>query len=215
MESYSQCGEDLIINFIFDALKIPFPTFLDLGAYHPIFLSNTYLFYQKGCQGVCVEPDPTLCAEIKNVRPRDICLNIGVGTNNIEKAELYIITTRTLNTFSRQTAENIQSQGCHKIEEIIQIPMVPVNQIIEQYFTPSPNFISLDAEGMDLEIIQSFDFAKFRPQVFSIETLSYSDNKTEKKITEFHDLMGQYGYFAYADSYINTIYVEKTAWDDR
>ncbi|MFM6249337.1 MAG: hypothetical protein ACKPEQ_09345, partial [Dolichospermum sp.] len=56
--SYSQCGEDLIINFIFNNLGIINPSYLDIGAHHPTYLSNTYSFYRKGCQGVCVEPDP-------------------------------------------------------------------------------------------------------------------------------------------------------------
>jgi hypothetical protein len=58
--SYSQSGEDVIVDFIFQILKIQKPSYLDVGAHHPSYLSNTYLFYQKGCQGVCIEPDPVL-----------------------------------------------------------------------------------------------------------------------------------------------------------
>ena len=63
--SYSQSGEDLIVDFIFQALKIDNPTYLDIGAHHPSFINNTFFFYEKGCVGVCVEPDPTLFEKIK------------------------------------------------------------------------------------------------------------------------------------------------------
>jgi hypothetical protein len=56
--SYSQCGEDLIVRCVFDFMKIPSPTYLDIGAHHPQHLSNTFLFYQQGAHGVNIEPDP-------------------------------------------------------------------------------------------------------------------------------------------------------------
>src|ERR1035438_1460830 len=74
--SYSQCGEDLIIRYVFDVLKIPCPVYLDIGAHHPRFLSNTFLFYQQGAHGINIEPDPTLFAAFPKQRNRDTNLNI-------------------------------------------------------------------------------------------------------------------------------------------
>ena len=59
-KSYSQSGEDLIIRFIFESLKILKPNYLDIGAFKPFELSNTALFYENGCTGVLVEPNPDL-----------------------------------------------------------------------------------------------------------------------------------------------------------
>src|SRR6266498_5394456 len=95
--SFSQCGEDLIINFIFENyFKINKPSYLDIGAHHPTYLSNTYLFYLKGCRGVCIEPDPALCDKFHKKRSRDICINAGVGVSSETSAEFYIMTTKTL-----------------------------------------------------------------------------------------------------------------------
>ena len=47
--SFSQCGEDLIVKFIFDCLGINSPTYIDIGAHHPHYISNTALFYKNGC----------------------------------------------------------------------------------------------------------------------------------------------------------------------
>ena len=56
--SYSQLGEDLIIEFVFNGIGINKINYLDIGAHHPIEINNTYLFYLKGSYGVLIEPDP-------------------------------------------------------------------------------------------------------------------------------------------------------------
>jgi hypothetical protein len=50
--SYSQCGEDILIDFVFKQLKIENPSYLDIGAHHPFHLNNTYYFYKNGSSGV-------------------------------------------------------------------------------------------------------------------------------------------------------------------
>ncbi|MEJ2724564.1 MAG: FkbM family methyltransferase [Deltaproteobacteria bacterium] len=214
-KSYAQCGEDLIANFILDALKILKPCYLDIGAYHPTRLSNTYLLYRKGCHGVCVEPDPDLYDQIKSKRKRDVCLNVGIGTGQEAHADFYVMSSKTLNTFSKEEAERYQSYGSERIVKVIQIPLVSVNNVIQEYFSDCPNFVSLDAEGLDRPILKTFNFSRFRPEIFCIETLTYAEDKSERKISEIIDLMIKEGYFVCADTYINTIFVEKEAWTNR
>jgi hypothetical protein len=86
---YSQCGEDAILRFIFTALKIPNPTYLEIGAYHPIELSNTYLFYCQGSAGLCVEPNPQLIEAFTIIRPRDICVQ-PVAAGYLGNVKFYI-----------------------------------------------------------------------------------------------------------------------------
>src|SRR3954468_21715772 len=88
--SFSQCGEDLIVDHIFQQLKIEKPSYLDIGAYHPKRLSNTYLFYLKGSRGINVEPDPSLFEAFLNERQEDINLNIGIGPKS-GTADFYIM----------------------------------------------------------------------------------------------------------------------------
>jgi FkbM family methyltransferase len=214
--SYSQCGEDLILEHILgEYLHIAQPSYLDLGAHHPTYLSNTYRFYHKGSRGVCVEPDPVLFPPLQTARPRDVCLNVGVGASGAGAAEFYVMSSRTLNTFSRQEAERYQSYGTHKIQEVVEVPLLSVNEILEKHFDTRPDFVSLDVEGLDLEILKSFDFSRFRPPAFCVETLTYTEDKSEEKMTEILDLMSSRGYFTYADTYINTIFVEREMWRKR
>lgn len=214
--SYSQCGEDLILEHVLcESLRVERPTYLDLGAHHPTFLSNTYRFYLKGGRGVCVEPDPVLFSPLRAARPRDLCLNAGVGASGAGAADFYVMSARTLNTFSRQEAERYQSYGTHRIEEVVKVPLMSVNTILEKHFASRPDFVSLDVEGLDLEILKSFDFSKFRPPAFCVETTTYTEDNTEEKQKDILDLMSSRGYFVYADTYINTIFVETGIWRAR
>lgn len=212
--SYSQSGEDLIIEQIFVALGMDRITYLDLGANHPTRFSNTYLFYRSGGSGVCVEPDPTLQPLFRRWRSRDILLTCGVGAVEGE-ADFYIMTTNTLNTFSIEEAQRIQRYGRQRIEQVIRLPLQPVNVILKQHFEACPNLISLDIEGMDFQILKSLDLGKWRPKVFCIETLTYTEDQTERKLNEILDYMTDKAYMVYGDTYINTIFVDRDAWQRR
>jgi len=212
--SYAQCGEDLIIDFILSNLGIHKPYYLDIGAHHPSYLSNTYLFYKKGCLGVCIEPDPELFLLIRKRRRKDLIINAGVSLENKSEADFYVMSSRTLSTFSKQEADKLQNWGRQKIEKICQIPLVPVNDIIKK-LSKVPNFISLDVEGLDFAILKSFDLSNWRPEVFCVETITYSENNTEQKETEIIKYMINRGYMVYADTYINTIFVDKDKWKKR
>lgn len=212
--SYAQCGEDLILQYLFMILGIDRVLYVDVGAHHPSYLSNTYLFYRNGGRGVCVEPDPSLYKEFAGKRPRDIHLNCGVGTASGE-ADFFIMSTSTLNTFSRDEAERYQSYGQQRILRTIRMKLKTINEIISQDLGKTPNLISLDVEGLDFAIMKNFDFSRYRPEVFCLETLTYTEDKSERKLTEIIDLMHANGYMTYADTYINTIFVDSAAWEKR
>lgn len=215
-KSYSQCGEDIILNFLLNVLKIKNPTYLDLGANDPIYFNNTYFFYERGYRGVCVEPDPILFEKLKRKRRKDICLNVGVGFNNEPvEADFYIMTANTLSTFSKKEALRYESYGTYKINEIIKIPLIPINDLIEINFNRYPDLISLDIEGLELKVLNSLDLNKFNPTILCIETLTYTEDKTEKKTSKIINFMVSKGYMVYADTYINTIFVNKKRWKNR
>lgn len=212
VQSYSQSGEDILIKSALNSLGISQPTYLDIGANHPYYLSNTYLFYSAGCSGVLIEPNMALCENLKRKRKRDLCINCGVGINDESEADLYIMSADVLSTFSKKEAESIESQGTYKIDKVVSVPLVNINNIIENNFTRAPDFISIDIEGMDYSILKSFDFSRHRPAVFCVETLEYDEHSHAPKIKEIIDLMVKNGYFVYADTHINTIFIDDDLW---
>lgn len=207
-KSYSQCGEDLIVRHMFDFLKITSPTYLDIGAHHPQYLSNTFLFYELGASGVNIEPDPTLFREFPKQRSRDTNLNIGIS--NIEgELPFYVMSVPTLNTFSEADAQAAVAQGRVKIDKVLPVKVRPINAVLSETLGKAPlDFLSIDVEGLDFAILSSMDFGLWRPKVICAETITYSETNQGKKIPEIAGLLHDLGYEPYADTHINTIFVD-------
>lgn len=207
--SYAQCGEDLLLDYLLTRkLKIEQPRYLDIGAHHPTFLSNTYRFYQKGGQGVCVEPDPNLFQRFAAQRTRDTCLNACVGIDEREEADFFLLAPHTLNTLSREEAESCERRGVAKIRSVERIPQLQLNQIIQEHFSGQVDLVSIDVEGVDLQMLQTIDFEKYRPAVFVIESLDVDEAGRESKKEITVEFMESKGYMVYADTWINTIFVD-------
>jgi FkbM family methyltransferase len=206
--SYAQAGEDIIVAFTFHHLHLGNPTYLDIGAGDPILDSNTYHFYQIGCRGVLVEPNVDLIPSLQKVRPRDTVLNVGIGPHNVAAADYYRMSMQSMNTFSKEEALHTE-QASNKeiyIKEVVKMPLVNVNDVIAQNFEKSPNFVSIDVEGLDLDVLKSFNFEKYRPEVFCVEPLISSTTDVNPETAEF---MASKGYAARGGSFINTIFVDR------
>lgn len=210
--SYSQTGEDLIIKFIFDNIGVTKPSYLDIGAHHPFYLSNTALFYENGSTGINVEPDPDLFEAFSKYRKKDININIGIGDHK-GTADFYIISSPTLNTFSKEEAEGYINQGGYHITNVIKVPVNSLKNIIDQNNEGEfPQFLNVDAEGVDELIIKSIDYAHKYPLVMCIETISFSTSGNGVKNRALINFIKNNGYMMYADTYINTIFVREDIW---
>ena len=214
--SFSQCGEDMIVDFIFRALGVMKATYLDVGAHHSKLFSNTYYFYLKGWRGANVEPDPSLHEELKRARPRDTNLRLGVAGTEEKGRPFFVMSAPTLNTFSEAEARRYEATGRHRIIRIEPVDVVTLNSLFRSHFdNKAPDLLSIDVEGLDMEIISSINFEEHRPLVICVETLTYSEDRTERKINEIIDYIHSKGYRKYADTYINTIFVDNKVWMSR
>ena len=214
---YAQFGEDLIIAHLFEQIGIKKPSYLDIGANEPRYISNTYFFYVHGSKGVLVEPNPYLYKKLKGFRSKDIVLNTGIGFTEIAEADFYLFPNYAngLSTFSEKEARHwektgIKGMGKIAVEKVIKMPLIPINNILEQHFEKkAPNFISLDVEGLDLDILKSLDFTKYRPEVICVETLGYDENQKGYKLNDINEFMLTKNYIVYADTWVNTIFCQK------
>src|SRR5215211_6569164 len=143
-ESYSQAGEDIVLSFLFYDYGLKEITYLDLGTNKPDWGNNTYLFYKKGFKGVCVEADSTLIPEIKRLRPNDVVLNAGVAVSTEAEAEFYIFDIPAINTFDKNEAELRARSGNYKIEKVVKVPLVKINDLIKNNFPTYPHLLSID-----------------------------------------------------------------------
>jgi FkbM family methyltransferase len=208
--SFAQQGEDLVMLQILRSHGVRRPTYLDIGAHDPIQNSNTYWFYKLGSDGVLVEPNPAYAAKLKKVRPRDTVLEVGVGVTNEAEADYYLFDgDGQLNTFSKKQADLKVAQRHRKIIQTMKRKLVPINQILEENFKQgSPHVLSVDAEGMDYEILKSVDWKRWRPMIVCTETADPETGKVEQEIVE---LMKKQGYAVRGGSWVNTIFVDEEA----
>jgi FkbM family methyltransferase len=208
--SFAQQGEDLILyNLLRQDLKIETPTYLDIGAGDPVLSNNTYALYLTGSRGVLVEPNPVLVEKLKAVRPDDIVLACGVGLTETSDADYYVIRGRwPLNTFSREDVAELRRQSAvDPVEKVIKRPLIPLNRLIDDLFGDAPDLLSIDVEGMDLEVLRTVDFRAHRPAAICAETKKPGMSHDSTPIARL--LRGK-GYTACAGSLYNTIFVDRS-----
>lgn len=208
-ESYSQAGEDRCYGFLFAQLNINKPSYLELGVCKPILGSNTYRFYKHGGRGILIEADSTLISEIRSKRPLDVILNIGVSTTNSNEADFYVFDVEGYNTFSKEEALNREKSSSSKIVRTDKVLLKSVNNIIKENFDTYPDFLSIDIEGLDFEVLKSLDFEKFPIPVICAETCTFSETHIKPKDKSIENFMLTQGYFLYADTYLNSIFVKE------
>lgn len=213
-KSYSQCGEDLIVRFIFDQLNIVIPSYIDIGAHHPYIISNTSTLYENGSKGVNIEPNPPFFDLFIKERPNDINLNIGISDKE-QNLEYFEFNEPALNTFSTEEKENLLKEGktltATKIVSTNNLAFVIANYCNNLF----PNFLSLDVEGYDMVVLNQIDFENNYPIVICVETISFSAKGNGIKNNELIDFLISKGYFLHSDTYINSIFVKKDVWDNK
>lgn len=183
--TYSQHGEDLLIVNMFKIWGIEKPTYLDIGAHHPLHCSNTALLYERGSEGVNVEANIRLMEEFKAARPYDH--NICIGVAHISGTmDFFMYDPKSgRNTFSKEEQASY-GQLVRYYERLI---CVTINKIVEERLSGIwPDFLSVDAEGLDFSIIQSAEFTQAnRPKLICAEVRDYA---TES----FNNMLHEKGY---------------------
>jgi FkbM family methyltransferase len=168
--SFSQCGEDAIINSIFQYVKKKDKGYyIDIGAYHPTKGSNTYLLYKLGWRGINIDPNPHSINIFNRERPDDINLLMGISKEQ-KILDYYLIDEKsTMNSFSK---DNLKRIGLlDKVKEVRKIQTFPLSYVSEKYINNQEkvDFLNIDTEGMELEILESNNWEKISPDVIAIE----------------------------------------------
>lgn len=206
--AYAQQGEDLMLMQALSMLGINKPRYLDVGAFHPTIGSNTYLAYLAGGQGVLIEPNPPMAKMLTEVRPRDVVVNAGVGVGEAASAPYYLIQDRPqLNTFSKPQLDRYLAQG-RTLENTLEMKLVSIDSLLDEHFAKGLDLLSIDVEGLDLEILESMKDGGVRPTVVCVETAVFGTNALVRPAIE---LLRARGYAIRGGSMINTMFVDEAA----
>jgi FkbM family methyltransferase len=209
--SFSQCGEDLLIDYVFKLRGVARPSYLDIGANDPFYLNNTAIFYLRGCRGINIEANPALIENFKKKRKEDINLNIGIN-DHASSLDFYIMADNTLSTFSKEECDSMVNSG-HKLSRIRKIDLSTVQEVLEKYNDGKfPDLLTIDVEGLDYKILRSIDFSKGSPKIICVEAAEYSPIGAGARRVELIEFLVSKGYYEYANTNLNAIMVRNDFW---
>ena len=170
----SQLYQDVFASFIignkFDK------TFLEFGATNGLDLSNTFMLEASfGWKGVLSEPSPQWHTSLKVNRKNSNIITKCIWTESNKKLDFFESDAGELSTLSNYLENDIKSMPGNtrlrkKSGKLIKVETISLNDVIKNYFqNKAPSYISIDTEGSEFEILNFFDFKKFKPVLFTIE----------------------------------------------
>lgn len=165
---YGQDGEDLYLQELAEWQSGEKGFYVDIGANHPIYASTTWLAYQHGWSGINIEPNEVFFPLFNQLRIRDINLNCGVAeTEGV--LNYYKFNSSVYNTFDKKEFE-----GKRTPKEILKVPVYRLERILEENNVKDITFMNIDVEGMELEVLRSNDWSRWRPKYLFIEQKNMS-----------------------------------------
>ncbi|MBL0162017.1 MAG: FkbM family methyltransferase [Bryobacterales bacterium] len=208
MTSYAQNLEDVIIRRALQDINCGF--YIDVGAYDAVLDSVTHWFYLNGWRGVNVEPFPALHAKLQAARPEDANLRCAVGAAPGSR-QFHIIGETGLSTLDEAHATDAQTAG-YATSDRLDVPVQTLNQILECHGAGRViDFLKIDAEGSEAEILNAASFSAVRPRLIVVEAVQPFTHDPAWAAWE-PALLGQGYHFAWFDG-LNRFYLrQEDAW---
>ena len=167
-KSYSQYGEDVFIESVLSGYTLDGAIYADIGANHPTDISNTYLLYRKGMQGVVVEPNQELVSLFRRFRKRDIVLGIGCSNSNTV-LKFNISKTPVLSSFTENRDMVVDRQ--------VYLPVMTLDNALANIKCDTIGLLSIDVEGLNAEVLEGAAITLQKTLLVCIEF----DDEQEKK----------------------------------
>lgn len=163
--TYAQYNEDIILAALLYGVDEGF--YIDVGANYPIIDSVTMYFYEKGWHGINIEPLKGLFSELAKVRTNDINLNIGLGN---KKGKANFREYKDLPGHSTFASDRkIAHEQDHEFTDY-EVEVDTLKDVLAKYRPEHVNFIKIDVEGFEYEVVEGNDWSQFRPDVICIES---------------------------------------------
>lgn len=205
--SFAQEGEDKILEKYFgEHTNTGF--FIDVGANHPHKFSNTFKLYLKGWRGINIDANPGTKKLFDELRPLDI--NIETGISKIPgQLDYHIFEHSLFNTFDKETALAHTKEFDVKITAVVNLPTRPLAEVLDalNMQLPKIDFLTIDVEGLDLEILESNNWDKYRPEVILIEVLNTDLENLQGNAV--YNYLHKLGYRLFAKTYNTMFFTNK------
>ena len=175
LKNGAQSGEDKYIIKLFDEdFK---GKFLDIGCYHPTRHNNTYELYKKGWSGINIHLNPLTIELFDFMRPKDVNINIGISDKDAEKELYFIDELDTQNTIDKNQLEFLKKHHNINQDQIIvkKIQTKNLETILNEYQFYNIDFMNLDIEGHELQVLKTLDFKKIKIKYLCIEMIEHNE----------------------------------------
>ena len=175
LKNGAQSGEDKYIIKLFDEdFK---GKFLDIGCYHPTRHNNTYELYKKGWSGINIDLNPLTIELFDFMRPKDVNINIGISDKDAEKELYFIDELDTQNTIDKNQLEFLKKH--HNINQdqitVKKIQTKNLETILNEYEFYNIDFMNLDIEGHELQVLKTLDFKKIKIKYLCVEMIEHNE----------------------------------------
>jgi FkbM family methyltransferase len=204
--SYAQRFEDFHLWRCFDGQPAGF--YVDIGGGHPVYDNVSFAFYLCGWRGIVAEPNPALAALGRAVRPRDR-LHEGLCGAQAGTATLYL--QREFHGLSTTIAEHAETAARQvgRAAEPVTLPMTTLAALCQAHAPASFEFLKVDVEGAEADVLRGADFTRFRPKVIVVEAIK--PISLQPAWDEWEPLLGRHGYSHVWDDELNRYYVAEEA----
>ncbi len=205
MLSYAQNMEDVVLSRLFAGQATGF--YIDVGGGHAIADNVSFLFYQQGWHGLVVEPQASLGALYRRVRPRDMLIQALAGRTE-GTLELFEATTfHGLSTASADHASAAEQAGVAG-QRVVK-PVTTLANLCAEHKVAAIDFLKVDVEGHEAEVLAGQDWTRYRPRVVLVEAIEPLSMKDAAH--RFEPFLLSKGYrFAFFDN-LNRWYVADEA----
>lgn len=161
MESFSQFNEDVLVWQYFGQRKSGF--FIEVGANAPFTFSQTWLLEKNGWKGILAEPLPWRCDELRRNRPGSRVFQVAVGapdrrgtiTLNIPEDDMFAALKP-----SKKGPVPVRSET---------VTLTTLDDILAESGNPGVDYVSIDVEGMEIDVLRGFDLARHKPALLLVE----------------------------------------------
>lgn len=166
--AYAQDGEDMVLRRLFERQASGF--YVDVGAHHPYRFSNTCYFYRRGWTGLNIDPNPDAIQAFRRDRPSDINVCVGVAEKRGDLL-FHLFDEPALNTFDADLAADRAKLPGYRLVDTRSVPVRRLDDLLAEYLPGDQviDFLSIDVEGMDLSVLRSNDWSRFRPRILLVE----------------------------------------------
>lgn len=200
---FSQDGEEIYLKTIFANKEKGF--YVDIGANHPFRFSNTRWAYERGWNGINIEPDKQCHELLKRMRKRDVNLRVGISEMDEDK-EFYVFQESALNTFDKKEAEIVSALNRYGNYEITKCQCRRLETVFEVHEIQYIDFMDIDVEGMEMSVLQSINWDKVEIKVILVEQKNI--NIEELISSDIYKFLKDKGYIV-KNKYNRTVFYEK------